>query len=136
MKKFLIPIVIIVAGVLLCLFIGKESKELKRNESPMVEEGFRISIEDMSCVKIYSVSLENGADYTDEELLGLEKKTIDNPGEYFGEIIFQDEMVLWKGDNLGIIFMKNGEKHRIRMSTYGEFFSVIGEKGYYTYQKK
>jgi hypothetical protein len=44
-------------------------------------------------------------------------------------------MVIWKGDKFGIIHMKDGNELKIRVSNYGEFFSIIGIDGYYEYEK-
>jgi hypothetical protein len=73
--------------------------------------------------------------YDKKKLSDLGFMTIDNPKEYFSKIIHKDEIVIWKGDKFGIVYMKDGSELKIRVSNYGEFFTVIGEDGYYEYEK-
>lgn len=46
---------------------------------------------------------------------------------------FINETVLWKGDNLGILTTNDNKSILIKISYYGDFFSVVGEKGYYVF---
>lgn len=46
-----------------------------------------------------------------------------------------NNMVLWKGDKLAIATSSEGEYVQLRISLYGDFFSIIGEKEYYVIDK-
>jgi hypothetical protein len=84
---------------------------------------------------IYSVDTQSGMNYDKKTLSKVGFTAIDNPKDYFSRITYRDEIVIWKGDKFGIVYMKDGSELKIRVSNYGEFFAVIGEDGYYEYEK-
>jgi hypothetical protein len=92
-------------------------------------------LDKIESITIYSVDIQSGMNYDKKKLSEVGSTTIDNPKAYFSKITYKDEMVIWKGDKLGIVHMKDGSELKIRVSNYGEFFSVIGKGGYYEYEK-
>ena len=116
--------------VAIILIIGFVSIYINKNKGDMTNY-----LDKVESVIIYSIDIKTAINYDTKKLSEIGFSTIDNPKYYFSKITYKDEMIIWKGDRLGIIHMKDGSEFKIRVSNYGEFFSVIGEDGYYIYEK-
>jgi len=92
-------------------------------------------LDKVESVTIYLIDTQTAMNYDRKKLSETGLSTIYNPKDYFSKITYKDEIVIWKGDKFGIIHMKDGSELKIRVSNYGELFSIIGEDGYYTYEK-
>lgn len=42
------------------------------------------------------------------------------------EIAYNDDLVLWKGDNFGVLHMDDRSELKVKVSVYGDFFMVVG----------
>lgn len=93
------------------------------------------SLDKVKSITIYAIDTQTGMNYDKKRLSEVGFTTIDNPKTYFSKITHKNEMTIWKGDKFGIISMKDGTEFKIRVSDYGKFFSVIGEDGFYEYEK-
>lgn len=120
-NKILLSGIIILLACIVIILITKEEK------IPWLDN--------VESITIYSIDAQTGIDYDIKELSQAAFTTIDNPKDYFSKITYKNEMVLWKGDKFGIIHMKDGSELKIRISNYGVFFSIIGQDGYYIYEK-
>lgn len=143
-------VVLIISVVMVCVVVllGINLINSDKTEDTSIDEKLEVILDDeqvslkditvdqMKSVHIYSVSVEKGGEYSDEELSQIELKSTEEPEVYFGKIEYCDDRVLWKGDNLGVIHMKDGSDIRVRISSYGNFFALVGEKGYYKYKKE
>ena len=92
-------------------------------------------LDKVESVTIYSIDTQTSMNYDRKKLSETGLSTIYNPKDYFSKITYKDEIVIWKGDKFGIVHMKDGSELKIRVSNYGEYFSIIGKDGYYIYEK-
>ena len=92
-------------------------------------------LDKVESITIYSVDTQSAMNYNSEKLSKINFFIIDKPKNYFSKITYKNKMVIWKGDTLGMVHMKDGSKFKIRISNYGQFFSLIGKNGYYVYTK-
>lgn len=120
----------LLSGVVIILIIS--TIFIYENKSKMNKTNY---LDKIKSITIYAVDTQTGINYDKKKLSEVGFTTIDNPKDYFSKMTYKDEMVIWKGDKFGIIYMKDGNQLKIRVSNYGEFFSVIGEDGYYEYEK-
>ena len=93
-------------------------------------------LDKVKTVTIYTIDTETAMNYDIKAMSELDFSTIDNLKGNFSKITYKDEATIWKGDRFGIIHMKDGSELKIRISNYGNFFSVVGKDGYYIYEKK
>ena len=47
---------------------------------------------------------------------------------------FERGRPVWKGSRLAIVKMKNGTERQLALSLYGNFFKVLGERGYFYFE--
>jgi hypothetical protein len=123
-NKFLLLSIVIIL-IISAIFIFENKN--KRDKTDYLDK--------VKSINIYAVDTQTGMNYDKKKLSDLGFMTIDNLKDYFFKIIHKDEIVIWKGDKFGIVYMKDGSELKIRVSNYGEFFTVIGEEGYYEYEK-
>ena len=120
--------------LLLCaviiLIIGSIFINVIKNKEDMTNH-----LEKVESVVIYLIDIQTAMNYDRKKLCETNLFTIDNPKDYFSKITYKDELVIWKGDKFGIVHMKDGSEIKIRVSNYGDYFSVIGKDGYYIYEK-
>ena len=120
--------------LLLCaviiLIIGSIFINVIKNKEDMTNH-----LEKVESVVIYLIDIQTAMNYDRKKLCETNLFTIDNPKDYFSKITYKDELVIWKGDKFGIVHMKDGSELKIRVSNYGDYFSIIGKDGYYIYEK-
>ena len=116
--------------VAIILIIGFVSIYINKNKGDMTNY-----LDKVESVVIYSIDIQTAMNYDRKKLSETSLFTIDNPKDYFSKITYKDELVIWKGDKFGIVHMKDGSELKIRVSNYGEYFSIIGKDGYYIYEK-
>lgn len=92
---------------------------------------------DVKSVTFYDVYEFNGVDkMSDKELDSLRLVKIEDPQltHLFSKLSFSDKWALWKGAQLATVDLANGQKIKIKVSNYGNFFSILGQKGFYFFE--
>lgn len=92
---------------------------------------------DVESVTFYNVYEFNAVGkISNEELNSLESVKVKDPRltDLFSKVSFTNDWALWKGAQLATVDLKNGQKIRIKVSNYGHFFSIIGQKGFYFFE--
>jgi len=56
--------------------------------------------------------------------------------DIMNEVNYNKDMVLWKGDRFAIAHLDDETSIRLRISYYGDFFSVIGYEGYFYFEEE
>jgi len=76
--------------------------------------------------------------YQEQELAYSKKVNLDEntTKSIFGGSTYRNREILWKGNFLGIVTLKNGEKLKIAISFYGGLFKILGKQGSYKMSEK
>lgn len=88
-------------------------------------------------ITVYNLEGMRGNEYTQKQLQEATKKSVDL--QIFREIApharYTEDNLLWKGGNLAIIQLRNGTQPKIALSFYGQFFKILGQPGYYVFDR-
>ncbi len=110
----------------LALFMGCSSAEEKELSS---------IVDQINSVTFYQLKGLSGLEYSKRELERAYRRSLDP--KPFQKLVHKakhkDGLVIWKGSRLVIVEFKNGTEKRLAVSSYGGFFKVLGEEGYFVF---
>jgi hypothetical protein len=89
---------------------------------------------DIKSLTVYGVQATKASGMSTEELASRKHVTVDESvvRQMFKDCTWHSSFApVWKGDDLGIVKLEDGTELRLRISMYGAFFEISGQRGWY-----
>lgn len=88
-------------------------------------------------ITVYDIST-NYSQKNEEQLQGVNREPVDL--QVFRELApharYTQKDIIFKGGYLAFVKLQNGTQAKVGISVYGEFFKIIGQPGYYVFDRE